>query len=282
MAAIRRHEKSIYKAILAGVEGPDHTLKLPSNYHKHLREIDRLIKNDSELSNRIPDLFGLMKAVLDRLEKHPVTVEAVDPHTKRRVKIAIGRFDLQLLLTSNLGSSQFIRVLPSALYAMSRGDFSLVAQWMLARKQLLESWRGYAMPCMMDCASGVSEERYARIKAEASQSPLGDAVSFPFPEICEAWMTSDLGPCFREPVRSDVPVLFISGSLDANTPESNAEEVQQGFPKSIHLIIEGAGHGDDLFLSSPKIKEVMIEFIKGGPISTRRIALPQVKFEQPS
>jgi len=93
-------------------------------------------------------------------------------------------------------------------------------------------------------------------------------------------MTSDLGPCFREPVRSDVPVLFISGTLDANTPASNAEEVQQGFPKSMHLTIEGAGHGDDLFLSSPKIKEVMIEFMKRGLISTRRIALPQVKFEQ--
>jgi hypothetical protein len=44
------------------------------------------------------------------------------------------------------------------------------------------------------------------------------------------------------------------------------------------LIIEGAVHSDPLFLSSPKIKDVMLEFMKGQKVSTRRIALPPLKF----
>src|SRR5262245_20175343 len=36
LATIRRHPASIGHAILAGTEGPDHTLKLPSNVDKHL------------------------------------------------------------------------------------------------------------------------------------------------------------------------------------------------------------------------------------------------------
>jgi hypothetical protein len=51
-------------------------------------------------------------------------------------------------------------------------------------------------------------------------------------------------------------VLFISGTLDAKTPISNAEEIKRGFPKGMHLIIDGATHCNPLFLSSPKIKDV--------------------------
>jgi hypothetical protein len=35
---------------------------------------------------------------------------------------------------------------------------------------------------------------------------------------------------------------------------------------------------DPLFLSSPKIKDVMLEFMKGQPVSTTRIALAPIKF----
>jgi pimeloyl-ACP methyl ester carboxylesterase len=75
-----------------------------------------------------------------------------------------------------------------------------------------------------------------------------------------------------------VPVLFISGTLDARTPISNAEEYRKGFPNSTHIIIENAVHSDPLFLSSPKIKEGMLEFLKGQPVSATRIAGPAMKF----
>jgi pimeloyl-ACP methyl ester carboxylesterase len=75
-----------------------------------------------------------------------------------------------------------------------------------------------------------------------------------------------------------VPVLFISGTLDAKTPPSNAEEIKRGFPKGVHLIIDGATHSDPLFLSSPKIKDVMLDFMSRGKVSTTRITLPPLKF----
>ena len=41
---MRRHPKSIHRAILAGTEGPDHTYKLPSNIQKHLEDLAAVIK----------------------------------------------------------------------------------------------------------------------------------------------------------------------------------------------------------------------------------------------
>ena len=50
LATIKRHEKSLDRMILAGVEGPSHTIKLPGNIQKHLEHIDRLVKADAKLS----------------------------------------------------------------------------------------------------------------------------------------------------------------------------------------------------------------------------------------
>jgi pimeloyl-ACP methyl ester carboxylesterase len=130
----------------------------------------------------------------------------------------------------------------------------------------------------MDCASGITTARRDRIQREVKDTLLEDLSNYPFPDICEEWKAPDLGDTFRSPVRANVPVLFISGTLDARTPISNAEEYRAGFSHSTHLIIEGAVHSDPLFLSSPKIKDVMLEFMKGLPVSTTRIALPPMKF----
>jgi len=134
------------------------------------------------------------------------------------------------------------------------------------------------MSYMMDCASGQTAARRDLIEREAKDTLLGDLFNFPFPDVCTAWNAPDLGDSFRAPVRSDIPVLFISGTLDARTPISNAEEYRKGFSNSTHIIIENAVHSDPLFLSSPKIKEGMMEFLRGQPVTTTKIAAPPMKF----
>jgi pimeloyl-ACP methyl ester carboxylesterase len=274
LATIRRHEKSIDRVILAGVEGPAHTLKLPSNIQKHLEHIDQLVKADANLNKEIPSFLGLVRSVLDRVGRDPVTVEVIDPTTKQTVKVVLNKFAIQTLTAFSFGNAE--ADLPARYLAMSKGDFSLAAQrWLGLSKG---SNVGSAMAYMMDCASGVSDERRKQIATETQTTLLGDILDFPFPDVCEAWGKPDAGPAFRAPVKSSVPTLFISGTLDVRTPVTNVEEVRKGFPNSSHLIIDGAVHSDPLFLSSPQIKDVMLEFLKGEKISTTRITLAPIKF----
>jgi pimeloyl-ACP methyl ester carboxylesterase len=83
----------------------------------------------------------------------------------------------------------------------------------------------------------------------------------------------------RSLVQSAVPVLFMSGTLDARTPPGNAEEVRLGFPNSRHILIDGAGHGDDLFVSAPEIYDVTLEFITKSNASIDRITLAALRFQ---
>jgi pimeloyl-ACP methyl ester carboxylesterase len=274
LATMRRHPQSIHRAILAGTEGPDHTYKLPGNIQKHLEDLAAVIKADPELSKEIHDFPGLMKSVFDRLDKEPAVVEITDPRTRQKVKVTVNKFVMQYITANNIGTT-VTSSFPALFYRASKGDYSNPAQvWFNISREGI----GSAMSYMMDCASGWTVARRERIKLEAKDTLLEDLSNFPFPDICAEWKAPDLGDAFRSQVRSDVPVLFISGTLDARTPISNAEEYRTGFPNSTHLIIEGAVHSDPLFLSSPKIKDVMLEFMKGVPVSTTRITLPPMKF----
>ena len=142
---------------------------------------------------------------------------------------------------------------------------------------------GSAMFYSMDCASDGSPERYARIKREERSALLGNAFNFLFADVCPTWNVKDLGPSFRSPVRSDVPVLMISGTLDGRTPPARAEDVRKGFPNGVHLIVEGASHDDDLWFSTPVIKESIVGFMKGEKLApTRTVPVePAIKFRMP-
>ena len=273
-ATMRRHPKSIHRAILAGTEGPDHTYKLPSNIQKHLEDLAALIKADPVVGKEIPDFLGLMKSVFDRLDAQPETVEITDTRTKVKMKVIVNKFVLQFIVANNIGTTVTARF-PALFYRASKGDFTNPAQVWLNQSR---SEIGSAMSYMMDCASGQTAARREQIAREAKSTLLEDISNFPFPDVCEEWKAPDLGDAFRAPLRSDIPVLFISGTLDARTPISNAEEYRKGFSNSTHIIIENAVHSDPLFLSSPMIKEGMMEFLRGQPVTNTKITAPPMKF----
>jgi pimeloyl-ACP methyl ester carboxylesterase len=273
-ATLRRHPRSISRAMLAGIEGPDHTYKSPANIQKHLEDLAAVIKADPQIGKEIPDFLGLMKSVFDRLDAQPETVEITDPRTKQKVRVVVNKFVMQYIVANNIGTTVTANF-PALFYRASKGDFTNPAQvWVNISRQGI----GSAMTYMMDCASGQTAARREQIAREAKGTLLEDLFNFPFPEVCEEWKAPDLGDEFRSPLKSNVPVLFISGTLDARTPVSNAEEYRKGFASSTHMIVEGAVHSDPLFLASPKIKDGMMEFLRGQPVTVTQVSGAPLKF----
>ena len=273
-AAIRRHPNSIGRTIMLGTEGPDNTLKLPSSVDQHLRDLSAVVAADSGIGKHVPDLIGLMRSVFDTLDKKPAVVPITDPLTKQPMRVTVNGFVMRRLVANNIGST-VTAAFPALFYRAARGDYADAAyNWLNRTREQL----GSAMAYMMDCSSGVTAPRRERIRRESAASMLGDLSNDPFPDVCTAWGAPDLGDTFRSPVNSNVPVLFISGTLDARTPIENAEEYRKGFPNSQHVILDGAVHSDPLFLGSPKIKDVMLEFMTGKPLSTTRIKVTPLRF----
>ena len=273
-AVIRRHGARIHRALIAAVEGPDHTIKLPSNTQRMLETIAERVRADRELAKLVPDFMGLVGQVLQRLERQPVTVALKGEKTP----IVVGKFDLQLATADTLGDLESIAALPAHYYEMSQGDFSWLGA---ATRERRTRFISNAMSFMMDCASGVSPARAARVHREAPQTLLADVIDFPWPDVCDAWGSPDLGEQFRSPVESNVPVLFISGTLDGRTPVSNTEEYMVGFPNRQHLVVDGLSHTGFPLYNTPTILDAMIRHLKGQTIATTQTAIP-FRFKQPA
>jgi pimeloyl-ACP methyl ester carboxylesterase len=277
LAMIRRHERSVARAVLSGVSGPDHALlKLPSTVEQQLVQVEALMKADPVVSKLIPDLRGLVGKLLAQLEQKPVTVEVTNPRTREKAVVTVGKWDLQFFAASPLTQTWGIAAAPAFYAALAQGDFTPLAQAALG---LRRSQIGSMMTIAMVCASGASDARKKTIRREAAPATFGNAINFPFPEACAAFPNLDLGKAFRAPIQSHVPVLFISGTLDGRTPVRNVDAIKKGFPKSQHLIIEGASHGYDLFYFFPRSQEILRDFLRGQRVSTSRLSILPFRFD---
>jgi CubicO group peptidase (beta-lactamase class C family)/pimeloyl-ACP methyl ester carboxylesterase len=275
LAMMRQYPDSVHRAILAGVEGPAHSVKLPSQIDANLDRLHDLLLRDPVMSRQIPDLRGLVRRVLDQYEENPRQLQVQDPRSGESVVLSVGKTDLQALTAKAMGNQQALRRLPLVYQQLEQGRLDLIEQHLVQQRH---GRIGNAMRWVMDAASGISAQRWRRVLSESEKALFGRWIDFPFPDVNAWWGVPDLGEEFRSPVRSATPVLFISGTLDGRTPPRNAEEVATGFPNHRHLVLHGASHSDPLFLSSPKIREVMQEFLSDRPLSATDIELPPMEF----
>jgi pimeloyl-ACP methyl ester carboxylesterase len=270
-AALRYYPQSIDKVILAGIEGPDDTYKLPSDQQTLLEEIARLAAH----SGTTPDLIASIRNVMRELEARPKTVSLTHPVLGMTANVTVGKLDLQVALAAMLTAPESFAGLPDFVSRLEKGDWTALA--LAAAPQRMGN-AGSMMSVAMDCASGISASRKALIADEAKRTLLGDAINAPFPEVCANITIPDLGDEFRAPLVSNVRALLISGTLDGRTRPRQADELRMTMPNAEHLVIEGAGHSDPLFLSTPKILEAMKTFLRGEPLRERYIAAPPVTF----
>ncbi|MHC4428022.1 MAG: alpha/beta fold hydrolase [Planctomycetota bacterium] len=273
LATARRHPDRVASLILAGTEGPDHTFKLPSNIQKNLERLAELVREDPVYGELMPDLVGTVKRVLADLEANPRTISLVPG-----LEVTVGAWDLRKALSSPMGSRGDMQEIPAYIHAMDHGEFYDLARWAFGYRRPRSL---YAMSVAMDCGSWGSAERLRQIERGAEETLLGAAIDFPFPCLCEVEGMPRLGDDFRAPVRSDIPALFISGTLDGRTPISNASEIADGFTNASHLIIRNASHGGDLFQSSPRILETVRAFLRGETLPYSTIDGPEWRFEPP-
>jgi pimeloyl-ACP methyl ester carboxylesterase len=265
LTVIRHYGKYVHKAIIGLPEPMNHSYKLPSNVDKGLYRLAELVKENPELNKLIPDFIGLVKEMLAQLEESPVVWEVKDSKLKSKVKIMLGKWDLQKMTSEYLGRTPSARNIPALYYTMSQGDFSELAKFSYrmraGRKMSLNS-------VVCDAASGATKERLEQIARESKTSILGDAINYPFPMIGEAVGSPDLGDEFRSNFQSDVRILFFSGTMDIRTPPSNVDEIIDGFSNADHVRIKDRGHG---VTDVPEVFQIFQEFLKDEPISTHHI-----------
>ena len=274
LAAVRRHGEHLHSVVLASVQGPDNDQKLPVATEFGLRRLGRLVAEDSAVNHDVPDLTGSLKPAFARLEQQPAAIPFTDPSTGKSMTLRGGKFALQFLVETRLKNGRSAPILPGLVSSVSKGDYSLFAALVADLYQSFSSLSLMQFP--MTCSDGASMERRTLAARQANQTVLGDPSDLALdPKLCAEVGNPDLGPEFRSRVWSTVPTLFLSGSMDSETPPSNAEEVRWGFPNSFHIIVENGFHET---LPALEVQDIVVDFFKGQDVSGRTVTFARPVF----
>jgi pimeloyl-ACP methyl ester carboxylesterase len=269
LAYIRRFPDRVGRAVLAGVEGPDHTWKRPAIVDGIVREIGKVLEEEAGWHGFVADI----EAAIARLRDERPVVTLDDPATGTPVEVALGPQDIKLAVLYGLGEREDFMKVAKRVRRIAHGDNELLARYVLL---LRAAGAPAVMPLSMDCASGASDERRRAIAAETPGTLIGDVINLSLEVVCPSWPVTDLGPSFRGELRSDVPVLAISGTLDPRTPPTNAKEALSGFSHVRHLSIVGGAHDDDLLIATDAIAEAIVRFLETGEPGSERVVLPRL------
>ncbi|MEE9313433.1 MAG: alpha/beta hydrolase [Rhizobiaceae bacterium] len=223
LSYIRSFGQHVDRAILALVEGPDHSFKLPLQFDAAVKKIDLM-----RVKNSQPPIYDLLKSTLKKFKKNQLVIVRSDAGSTS--KLSISQFELKMFVKGFFGSNRKIDNLHRQL---AKSDYNRLYKYVHRRRQLRKLRLKYYVT---DCASYSSESRMALITSQQKTSLLGNALNFPFPSICSELNVTPLDNQFRSPVKSGVPTLLFSGDQDYKTPTANAVDVSKGFTNFLHVV----------------------------------------------
>jgi pimeloyl-ACP methyl ester carboxylesterase len=265
LLAIRNHGDAIERAALISTAGPNHMRKMPLVLDTQLAKLSILAG---------VDMTAQLRRILAKLEREPMPVTITDRGRKEEVTVPIDADALRRILVLDIGDGNDFTVFPALLQTIEEGDPSILA-W-FAEKRYNQQGTVDLMYLGMRCSGGATASRDRDIALEARRSIFGDAQNGYFPGICAGLPPMDGGDAARGPLVSNVPVLFVSGTLDSNTPPYQAEELRWGMPRAQHLVVPHAGHED--LEPNDEVQQAIADFLAGQDVSDRRIALPPPRF----
>lgn len=280
LAVMRQFPRSVDRAILYGVEGPDHTWDDPAAKLATLARIAGAAEAAPEFHARIPEggLLAALRTVIRRLEEKPVTVTVT--HQGRATSVVVDATVARRAAAAQAGRRSRAAAWPTMILDLHRGDYRWLAEQAI-RSRALRLPPSAAMHMMMDCASGVSPERAARYAADPATGLLGD-LNVEYRAVCDTWQAPDLGPSFRAPVVSAVPTLILHGLWDVSTPIENAREVAATLSRGQLVEVAEGGHGAlyNLLEHWSPMRAQLASFLRGEPVRfPSRVTLPAVSFE---
>jgi pimeloyl-ACP methyl ester carboxylesterase len=277
MAVMRYYPQAVTRAVLRGLEGPDHTYDSPTGVYNALSRIAATADTAAALRSVIPP-GGLMKAfkdVITRLDKEPAIVEIRDTIAGKSHKVRVDADAVRAIANTSA------RNWPAMVLALQRGDYTAPAR--AAIQSRIQPGMEPASFFMLDCGSGITPARAKQFMEDPAVAIVGDLGWF-YRTACASW-NSDLGDAFRQNFETTIPTVFVHGDWDTSTPLENALELKPFFKNLHFVLVKGGSHGALLqaLPVAPTFRKELMEFFATGDMAglPDEVAIPPVNWVMP-
>lgn len=269
LSAISLFEQHIDKVIIASAEGLDQTVKLPSNTTAYFDRVQQVIKRHPELILTYGNIVPRIRRVHQKLEENPLNL-SLNNKDGTVLSFLFQKHHMQLLASMMIADpNQYLGMLLNIYRDIENNNYQSAKQ-ILERGMFNDEKISFRLMSMaMDVASGITESRLQKVRKQTKNGLLGDLLNFPMPHLNRVIDGLDLGDHFRQPKRSSVPVLLLTGTLDGRTYVEGQKQAVAHLNSLTQVTVINAGH--NLFMSSPEVLGAMHQFLKGETIEKLEI-----------
>jgi pimeloyl-ACP methyl ester carboxylesterase len=262
LAYLRRYPAAARSAVLAGVAPT--SLKLPLPFARGAQHaLDGLFRDcaaDAACRAAFPNLREELRAVLARLDRGPVSVEAVNPLTQKPQLVRLARGPFAERLRMMLYDQARASLVPLLIHRAAAGDFAPFIAATLPPARATYNSISFGMYFTVTCAESVPFITEDDVRRESAGAFLGDYRVRVHQAACREWPRADVPEGFTDPVKSDAPVLLLSGELDPASPHWLGAEAVRHLPNGLQATIPSGGHG----YFSPCLSSLVTEFVTKG------------------
>jgi pimeloyl-ACP methyl ester carboxylesterase len=208
-----------------------------------------------------PDLPEEFQGVYDRLKSAAIQVKLDHPITGDPVEYTLTLETFANTVHTMSYAPESASLLPLMIHqAYEFEDYRPLAAQYLSTVSFLENGVSIGMRFSVLCAEDVPF--YA--SEPASQGYLEGTFQEAFGAICDTWPEGNLPENFRQPLRSDIPTLLLSGEADPVTPPANGDQVAQNLTNQLHIVAPGQGH---IAIFRGCIPQIASEFIEAASVN---------------
>ncbi len=261
---VREHGPSVRAVVLDGVAPPTMPISLhfAADAQRAMELLFKACAEESACARAWPELPGRFTRLLDRLDQHPALATVADPVTGAPTEATVSRDLLAGVLRVALYQPGLPAMLVPLLIARAEaGDYGPLVALATTFDEGARDAMAEGMLLSVLCAEDVPRFTEQELLQSARGTFVGPRVARIFLDACAAWPRGEVAPGFAEPVRSQAPVLLLSGELDPVTPPAWAEEAARTLPNARHLVVPGIGHGASSVGCVPRL---LWEFLEAG------------------
>ncbi|RDS83232.1 alpha/beta fold hydrolase [Dyella psychrodurans] len=188
---------------------------------------------------RFGDSMQTLYQLRDALRANPHTVSFRDPQTYETVERPLSEFSLASVVRMFAYQPETAALLPLSINAAAHGDVGPL----LGQAKLLNGDLSGDMNSGMSMSVICSEDAdLLQPNPQDQNTILGNHLVDGLKAQCDVWSHGTRPADFHAPLKSDKPILILSGEFDPVTPPRYGEEILPGLTDGRQLVFKGQGH----------------------------------------
>ena len=265
---LRRHPQHVRAAVLHGLSPTNQFMPLhfPQDTERALQGVLSECEADEACHKAFPQIKDDAAYAIGILLQSPATSEIQPEGTNNKVTLRLNHNlaaeAVRYMLYNPVSASR----IPLFLHLARHGNYDPLTRAALWYRKNIVFSGGEGMYLSVTCAEDLPWVTHDEAKRLAENTFLGPYRYYDQSEACEVWPRGTVEPTYAQPVKSNKPVLLVTGEWDPVTPPAHGDAAARTLSNSLHIVVPHGAHGLSGLKNIECLDGLIAQFIESASV----------------